>query len=261
MGTTQDDALEAQARRIERLAAAMPDDEALPDAEPSVRTAPMGLWPPDFDAAIFDFDGTISDTASLWHEIDLAFLGERGLPYSADYPQKLNVLGFEAGARYTIERYGLHEAPEDICNEWNLMGRALYRSRATLRDGAQGYIEALRGRGVGIALATTNDPDVLDSMRHVDVNRLFDVRVHGKEVARQKDHPDIYLEAARRLGVEPGRCIVFEDIVPGLLSARRAGMCACGVYSNDPVQNVAEVRRVADRFLWEWTDIRLDTTR
>lgn len=225
---------------------------------PTAHEAPRELWPPAFEAAIFDFDGTISDTASLWHEVDLAFLGQRGLTYTPDYARRLSVLGFEQGARYTIERYGLHEDPKDICDEWNRMGRALYRTRAELRPGVAPYLKALRARGVRLALATTNDPDVVGSMRHVDVDALFDACVYGKEVARTKDHPDIYLEAARRLDVAPGRCAVFEDIVPGLLSARRAGMMACGVCSNDPVQKVAEVQRASDVFLWDWRDLKLD---
>lgn len=219
--------------------------------------APRELWPPAFGAAIFDFDGTLADTASVWHEVDRAFLGARGLPYDDEYPRMLSVLGFEGGARYTIERFGLKEGPQDICDEWNRMGRALYRTRVSLRPGAEAYIRALRGRGIPCALATTNDRDVLDSMERVDVDALFDVRVHGKDVAHAKDHPDIYLEAASRMGAEPGRCIVFEDIVPGLVSARQAGMIACGVISHDPVQQVKEIRRVADLVLEDWRDIAL----
>lgn len=219
--------------------------------------APEGLWPPCFEAAIFDFDGTLADTASVWHEVDRTFLGARGLPYDDEYPRMLSVLGFEGGARYTIKRFGLKERPEDICDEWNRMGRALYRTRVRLRPGAERYIRALRGRGVPCALATTNDRDVLDSMQHVNVDALFDARVHGRDVAHPKDHPDIYLEAARQLGVRPESCIVFEDIVPGLLSARRAGMLACGVISHDPVQQVAEIRRAADMVLADWEDIAL----
>jgi HAD superfamily hydrolase (TIGR01509 family) len=220
-------------------------------------SAPADLWPPRFRAAIFDFDGTIADTANLWHEVDLAFLGKRGLPYDEDYPRRLSTLGFKGGAIYTIERYGLRENPNDICEEWNRMGRALYRTRVELRPGVEPYLRALRSQGLPLALATTNDADVLDSMERVDVNALFDVRVHGIEVAHAKDEPDIYLEAAARLGVAPEDCVVFEDIVPGLLSARRAGMLACGVRSNDPVQQVGEVRRASDLFLDDWLDIPL----
>lgn len=219
--------------------------------------APEGLWPPRFGAAIFDFDGTLADTANIWHEVDRIFLGSRGLPYDEEYPRMLSVLGFEGGARYTIKRFGLKDDPADICAEWNRMGRALYRTRVTLRPGAKEYIKALRGTGIPCALATTNDPDVLDSMEKVDVDTLFDARVHGRDVEHAKDHPDIYLQAASLMGVTPECCIVFEDIVPGLLSAKRAGMVACGVISHDPVQQVPEIRRAADLVLEDWRDIEL----
>ena len=131
------------------------------DAGQGRRRAPEALWPPRFEAAIFDFDGTIADTAAVWREVDLAFLGQRGLEFTDDYSRALSALGFEAGARYTIERFGLKERPEDICAEWNRMGRALYRTRVALRPGAEAYIRALRAAHVPCALAPTNDPDVL----------------------------------------------------------------------------------------------------
>ncbi|MGI6755835.1 MAG: HAD family hydrolase [Atopobiaceae bacterium] len=223
-----------------------------------IDSAPDVLWPPRFKAAIFDFDGTIAETAQIWHEVDRTFLGARGIQVTDDYARTLSVLGFEAGARYTIERYGLKEKPEDICAEWNRMGRALYRSRVTLRPGAEKYIRSLRQLNIPCALATTNDPEVLDAMEHVDVSALFDTRVHSRDVGAAKDEETIYLEAASRLGVEPCDCMVFEDIVVGLLSAKRAGMMTCGVMSNDPTQQVPEIRSTADFFLKSWEDIALD---
>lgn len=218
------------------------------------------LWPFTGKAAIFDFDGTLAETAHLWREVDVAFLSKRGLPYTPDYPQRLAALGFEKGAQYTIERYGLNETVEEICAEWNEMGSALYRETVRLRPGSQRYVEALKARGIPCALATTNDRAVLGSMRHVDVYALFDACVHGVEVGKSKDHPDIYYEAARRLGVDAGDCIVFEDIVPALRSARRAGMRTCGVRANDPNQAVDEARAVADLWLDDWLDIDLDAS-
>ena len=217
--------------------------------------APSPLWPPAFEAAIFDFDGTISDTAALWRRVDEDFLGARGFAVPDDYALTLSTLGFSKGAEYTIERFGLDESVESICAEWVRMGRELYEAEATLRPGVVDYIERLRSHGVRVALATTNDPEVLDGLSQVDVASLFDARVHGREVARGKDHPDIYLEAARRLEVELASCIVFEDIPAALASARAAGMLACGVRSSDPVQDMRQIEREADLVLDDWRDL------
>ncbi len=216
-----------------------------------------GIWPPSFKAAIFDFDGTISDTASLWNRVDLVFLGSRGLPYTPDYGRALSALGFAAGAQYTIERFGLKESVQEICDEWNRMGRALYESEACLRPGAERYIRALKAAGIPCALATTNDRGVLDAMQNVDIDGLFDKRLHAGELGVAKDVPDVYVAAARELGEAPGDCIVFEDLAVALRSAKRAGCVTCGVRSNDPHQEVREMRAVADLWLEDWEDIRL----
>lgn len=212
----------------------------------------ISLWPPDFVAAIFDFDGTISDTAALWHEVDVDFLAARGIPYDPGYPKTLSTLGFTAGAEYTIRRFHLDERPEDICEEWTRMGRALYAAKARLRPGAQAYIERLRACGVRVGLATTNSPEVLHSMRSVDVHGLFDVVVTSSDCAVPKDRPDIYLMCADRLQAEPGQTMVFEDIKPGLQAARGAGFLTCGVRSGDPNQQVEEVREAAQAWLDGW---------
>lgn len=216
------------------------------------------LWPPTFGAAIFDFDGTLAATEDLWAEVDRIYFGERGISYDELAHQTLATLGFAAGAEWVRQAYGLDEPVEDICDEWNRLGHALYATRVDLRPGAREYLCALRAAGVPLALATTNDPYVLSAMRpRVDVSELFDAVVCGKEVARPKDHPDIYLEAARRLGVAPIDCLVFEDILPGIRSAHTAGMRTCAVRSADARQPREALRRKADLWLNEWTDIPL----
>lgn len=210
------------------------------------------LWPPSFSAAIFDFDGTLAETWPLWRRVDEIFFATRGLPFDEDASTTLATLGFAAGAQWCVERYRLRDEVADIVDEWNRLGAALYENEVRLRPGAEAYVRALRSRGVRVGLATTNDPHVLGAMRHVDVYALFDAVVCGREVAHGKDHPDIYLEAARRLGTEPAGCVVFEDILPGTLSAARAGMTTVAVASSDPRQPSAELRRTADLWIDGW---------
>lgn len=212
----------------------------------------LRLWPPSFSAAVFDFDGTLAETWRLWRRVDEIFFSTRGLPFDEDASATLATLGFAAGAQWCVERYRLRDEVSDIVDEWNRLGAALYETEVRLRPGAERYLRALRSAGVPLALATTNDPHVLGAMRWVDVRGLFDEVVCGREVARGKDHPDIYLEAARRLGAEPTSCVVFEDILPGTLSARRAGMRAVAVRCDDPRQPWGELRREADACIEGW---------
>ncbi len=220
------------------------------------------LWPPSFSAAIFDFDDTLALTHDLWRQVDMAFLGARGIRYTPDVGRTLTTLGFAGGARWCIERYGLEETVEEICDEWNAMGRALYATKVRLRPGAREYLAALRSAGVPIALATTNDPDVLASMgRNVDVYTLFDAVVCAKEVGCGKDRPDIYLEAARRISAQPKGCMVFEDLLQGICSAKRAGMRTCAVLSDNPLQNAREVVDTADCAIASWREALGDDKR
>ena len=208
------------------------------------RNSAEALWPPAFGAAIFDFDGTLAATEGLWEEVDRIFFGQRGIEYDALAHQTLATLGFAAGAEWVRQTYGLDEPTADICDEWNRLGHALYETRVELRPGAREYLAALRRAGVPIALATTNDPYVLSAMApRVDVAELFDAVV--------------CLEAARRLGVDPAACLVFEDILPGVRSARGCGMMACAVRCADPRQPREALRHEADLWLNSWTDITL----
>ena len=216
------------------------------------------LWPVGFDYAIFDFDGTLSATEALWEEVDRAFFSARGIPYTPEVHQTLATLGFSGGAAWVREAFGVRDSVEDICDEWNRMGAALYEAKATLRPGAERYLRALRTAGVPLALATTNDPHVLASMApRIDVSGLFDAVVCGKEVARSKEHPDIYLEAARRIGAEPSRTLVFEDILAGSRSAKSVGFLVCDVDVAGAGQPKETLRGICDVWLDSWEDIKL----
>lgn len=221
-------------------------------------TEKSALWPAGFDYAIFDFDGTLSATEVIWEKVDRAFFAERGIAYTPDDHQTLATLGFTGGAHWVRETYGVRDSVEDICDEWNRMGAALYASECVLRPGAEDYLAALRGAGIPIALATINDPQVLASLKpRICIEELFDAVVCGKEVGKPKSEPDIYLEAARRIGADPGRTMVFEDIVAGTKSAKSAGFSVCAVACTDPLQPRDELRRAADVWLEDWRDIRL----
>ena len=212
------------------------------------------LWPFKAKAAIFDFDGTIAHSLDIWKTVDDIFFARRGLTYAPDYAHQLSILGFEDGARYTIEMYGLNDTPEQICAEWNQLGRELYQTKVNLRPYAEAYVTALADMKIPIGLATTNRPYVLEAVApRINLDALFPVRVYGQDVAHKtKQDPDIYLECARRLNVSPHECAVFEDIPTGIQTARRAGMTTVAVLTNPIHQDEEAVTQMADYIIEDW---------
>ena len=190
-----------------------------------------------FEAALFDFDGTIAESYHVWRRVDETFLARRGLPCPDGLGAELASRGFRAGAAWLIDRFGLDETVDEVCDEWNALGAELYLEQVRLRPGVSEYLRALKGAGVKTALVTNNDPGVIAALgSHID-RGLFDAEVYGREVRRDKRFPDIYAEGARRLGARPERALVFEDIAVGLSSAKRIGMTGVGVLSEDPHQD------------------------
>jgi HAD superfamily hydrolase (TIGR01509 family) len=219
--------------------------------------APKELWPYTAQAAIFDFDGTLADTAHIWNDVDRTFLGRRNLAVPADYPERLAALGFEEGARYTIDRFSLDETVDEIMAEWTELSQEIYQHKVRLRPGVLHYIEALSDAGVPVALATTNLEEVLSQMEHISVKTLFDACVFGTDVSRGKDFPDIFLEAATRLGCDPASCVVFEDNLSAVRSAQSLRMRCVAVRAEDATQHADELRSQADLWLDDWRDIDL----
>lgn len=210
---------------------------------------------PTFEAAIFDFDGTLAATDPLWEQVDDEFLRPRGFAYTPQYGAAIQPMGFKDSAAYTRELFHLDDTVEEICAEWEQLALRIFCEKACLRKGAREYLELLKNQGVPIALATVNKGTLLDGAQHIDVEALFDVRVYGEDVSRSKHFPDIYLLAAKRLGVEPSQCMVFEDVEVAIKTAQAIPMMTCAVNSHSARQNFNELAQLATSAISHWTDL------
>lgn len=212
----------------------------------------------DWDAAIFDLDGTLFDSMGLWERIDVEFLAKRDIPVPGDYVANIRALSFPEAARYTIARFCLNESPEELIAEWNEMALHEYGSNIRLKPFAGEYLRRLKSGGLKLATATS----LLDSLseaclKNNDIYELFDAQATTLESGRGKEHPDVFRLAAQRLGVPPGRCVVFEDLKEGVESAKRAGMRVFAVYDKYSKCHMSEIMRLADGYLYDFRDAPL----
>jgi len=206
----------------------------------------LNLFPPH-RAAIFDLDGTLLDSMWVWHAVDRDFFAARGMEVPADYAEKIQSLTFRETALYTITQYGLPENPEQLMALWNEMSFIQYRDHVKLKLGAREYLDALKAKRVKLGVATNLTAHVARAVLESNgVLDWFDALTSADEVLRGKAFPDIWLLAARRLGVEPGLCVAYDDVAKALHGIRAAGMTACAVRERDMPQDWIAMKRDFD---------------
>ena len=211
---------------------------------------------PDFKAAIFDLDGTLIDSMRVWKKIDVDFLAKRSLTVPETYAKEICSKNFIEAAEYTINLFGLKESAGDIMEEWNRMAMDEYSHHIRLKPHVKEYLTFLKEQGIRLAVATAS-PEALYGpvLKNNGVYGLFDAFVSTGEVARGKAYPDVYLLAARKLGVLPGDCVVYEDIPEGIAGAKAAGMKAFGVYDAHCAHEKAEIEALADGFICDFIEL------
>ncbi|HHX10466.1 MAG TPA: HAD family phosphatase [Firmicutes bacterium] len=210
----------------------------------------------DFEAAIFDLDGTLLDSMGVWHQIDIDFLGRRGLDVPADYIGAISSKSFRETAEYTVEYFDLDDTPEDLMKEWFQMAIDRYSTEVRLKPNAKEYLLFLKERGIKIGTATSLPRSLSDpALKNNGIYRLFDAFATTDEAGRSKQYPDVYLLAARRLGVEPRNCIVFEDILPGIRAIRAAGMRPYGVYDKSSEHHQAEIKALSEVYIRDFGEL------
>ncbi|EOS52687.1 HAD hydrolase, family IA [Lachnospiraceae bacterium MD335] len=208
-----------------------------------------------FEAAIFDLDGTLLNSMHVWEQIDIEFLQKRGLPVPADYVVEICARSFEEAAQYTIELFGLPETIDDIIKEWNVMAAYEYAYNVKIQSYAMDYLLQLKSRGIKLAVATGLPKELfIPCLKNNSVLHLFDVLCSTDEVRHGKECPDVFELAAKRLRVVPERCIVFDDVLPAIKSAKMANMIACGIYDKYSAHNQTEIEEIADSYIFNFKE-------
>src|SRR5262249_9069300 len=176
------------------------------------------------DAVVFDLDGVIVDSEQLWDDVREQLARERGGRWT-DHAQR-DMMGMSSSewSRYMHDVVGLPESPDEINSE--VVQRLLerYSEQLPLIDGAADAVRRLAGRWP-LALATSSNREVIEEVLGVSgLTPFFQATVSSEEVAKGKPAPDVYLDAARRLGVNAPRCAAIEDSSNGIRAGRAAGM-------------------------------------
>jgi HAD superfamily hydrolase (TIGR01509 family) len=175
-------------------------------------------------AVVFDMDGVIVDTEQVWDEVRETLVRARGGRYGPWAQRAMMGMSSAEWSRYMHDELGLPESPAEINAEVVRRMLAAYRRHLPLVDGA---VEAIRALAAShpLAVASSSNRSLIDAVLDAaGIHPLFAATVSSEEVARGKPSPDVYLESARRLRVDPAACAAVEDSGNGIRAAHAAGM-------------------------------------
>ena len=201
-------------------------------------------------AVVFDNDGLLLDTESVWTRAEQDLFERRGIEFTPANKRELVGTSAEIAGGILARRLDEPGRAAELIEELNELVVAELEHGVEAMVGARELLEQLRQRGTPIGLVS-NSPlaFVRRSLEIVGFADSFDVVISGHEVAAPKPAPDPYLEACRRLGVEPGPAVVaLEDSPTGVAAARAAGLTVIGVPSLEGIE-LAEAHSIAESLL------------
>lgn len=203
-------------------------------------------WLKNIEGAVFDLDGTLLDSSWVWEKVDEKFLGDRGFQVPDDYVDEISPLGAERAAVYTIERFGLNEDKDDIVREWIEMAKKEYATEVVCKPYAKEFLEELHKLNIKMAVATSSDRELfMKTLEREGILKYFQKIVTVDEVERGKGYPDIYEEAARRIKVNPHKCLVFEDILAGVTGASLGEFNVVAVFDEKSKYNWEKIKSIS----------------
>jgi len=181
------------------------------------------------DAVIFDMDGVLIDSEQVWDAARKQLVRERGGRWHDRAQRDMMGMSSPEWSAYMHDELDLPEPPEEINEEVVCRMTALYRQSLPLLPGARDAVERLAARWpLGLA-SSSNRPIIALVLELAELTRFFGVTVSSEEVGGGKPAPDVYLEAARRMGIAPEGAAAIEDSHNGIRSAKAAGMAVVAI--------------------------------
>ena len=181
---------------------------------------------------------------------------KRNITMPNDYIEKINSMSFEEVAKYTIERFNLNESVDSLIKEWNDMAIYEYSNNIKLKPNVKEYLVKLKKHDIKIGLATSSPKELYEPvLKNNKVYDYFDTFTSVDDVKRDKNYPDIYLYTAKKLGLYPNECIIFEDILIAINTAKESNFKAIGVYDKSSYNDLDKIKVKSDKFIYDFKEL------
>ena len=204
---------------------------------------------------LFDLDGTLIDSNGIWKDVDRAFLARRGMPYTQAYYEGVAHTIFPLAAKFTREFCHLEESCQEIMDEWMDMAKDIY-AHVTVKPGVRAYLKQCRTEGRRLGVVTSSVPEHCHTaLQRLGLEKYFESITFAQQLGLEKKDPQVWLEAARKSGVEPESCTIFDDSLSACRGARAARMRVVGVYDSFFARDEREMRSFCDVYIRSFEEL------
>ena len=199
---------------------------------------------------IFDIDGTVLDSMSIWDKAAEMFLDSIGIEAEKGLGKTMFSMSMTAGAEFLKDRYLLNMDIDAIIAGINNTIKDFYFYQVQLKEGVEQFIKEMKQTGIKIVGATSSDRQIVETaLERLDVMGSFERLFTCKEIGAGKGKPDIYLSAADYMRTPPKDIWVFEDALYAIQTAKNAGFRTVGVFDASSIVNMDEIKKISDIYL------------
>lgn len=191
-----------------------------------------------------------------WQRLGREYLAARGITEHVEAVlERIKAMTMVESAALFIEQFGIPGTPECVAEEMNAVMERHYRNDIPLKSGAVAYLSALSAQGVQMCVATaTPEPLARACLARLGILDRFRFVLSCDAVSAGKDRPDVFLEAARRLGQTPDRIAVYEDAFFAAQTAKRAGFYTVGVWDDSAGSRWGQLSALTDETIRNWQE-------
>lgn len=208
------------------------------------------------EGAIFDVDGTILDSMGVWVDLTKEFFQSHNIIISEDELLDYQNMTFEESIPKIQKEFLPNITFDEMMRELKQLVFKAYKYSIPAKPGVCEYIRSLHNNGVKIAIATSGFRELCTAaFERLGIQHIIDAYAFSSETGCSKSKPDIYLLAAKRLGLKPQECTVYEDIITGIMSANSAGFKTVAIYDKTNARDTQRLLRHSDRYITGWNEL------
>ena len=206
--------------------------------------------------AIFDLDGTLTDSMTMWRNVANTYLAENGFTPQDDFKKLKNSTWIYEFVKISKERFNFDIDIEEFYSWMYRYVLDKYTNEIQLKDGARELLDKLLSQGVKMCICSSTDRCMmLPALQRLELLKYFQFTCHCREFGSEKDSPSVFMHCMEKLGAKnPHETVIFEDAYYSVKTAVEAGFYTVAIYDSTEL-NQQQLKKLANQYLTEYSQL------